>query len=314
MSEKQSWFSKLTAGLKKTSHKITTGVSQIFTHKKLDQETLTQLEDLLVTTDMGLEMASHTVEKLKKTRFNQEISQEEILSFLRDEIQQQLAPFAIPLTLDPLVKPYVIMMVGVNGSGKTTTTAKLSKIFQDQGLKVSIAACDTFRAAAVEQLKVWGDRLEIPVISRVTGADAAGLAFDALKIAQENKDDVLLIDTAGRLHTNSNLMGELQKIKRVLEKLDPKAPHSRILVLDGTVGQNAFNQVELFSKAVDLTGLVITKLDGSAKGGMVVSLAQKFHLPLYGVGVGEQVDDLKPFSATEFATSLVGLDETSIAQ
>lgn len=308
MSEKQSWLSKLTAGLKKSSQKLTAGVREIFTHKKLDQETLDQLEDLLITTDMGLEMATRTVEKLRKTRFNQEVSQEEILMFLRDEIQHQLSPFAASLIIDPKVKPYVIMMVGVNGSGKTTTTAKFGKIFQDQGLQVSVAACDTFRAAAVEQLKVWGDRLQIPVISRDTGADSAGLAFDAFKMAQENRDDVLIIDTAGRLHNNSNLMGELEKIKRVLSKLDPTAPHAKILVLDATVGQNAFSQVELFSKAIDLTGLIITKLDGSAKGGVVVGLSQKFKLPIYGIGVGEKVDDLKPFSASDFAASLVGLE------
>lgn len=308
MSEKQSWLSKLTAGLKKSSQKLTSGVREIFTHKKLDQETLDQLEDLLITTDMGLEMATRTVEKLRKTRFNQEVSQEEILMFLRDEIQHQLSPFAASLIIDPKVKPYVIMMVGVNGSGKTTTTAKFGKIFQDQGLQVSVAACDTFRAAAVEQLKIWGDRLQIPVISRNTGADSAGLAFDAFKMAQENGDDVLIIDTAGRLHNNSNLMGELEKIKRVLSKLDPTAPHAKILVLDATVGQNAFSQVELFSKAIDLTGLIITKLDGSAKGGVVVGLSQKFKLPIYGIGVGEKVDDLKPFSAADFAASLVGLE------
>ncbi len=309
MTEKQSWLSKLTAGLKKTSQKIGAGVAQIFTHKKLDQDTLMQLEDLLITTDMGLEMAHQTVEKLRKTRFDQEISQGEILAFLKDEIQNELTPFAIPLVVDPKVKPYIIMMVGVNGSGKTTTTAKFAKIFQDQGLQVSIAACDTFRAAAVEQLKVWGERLRIPVIARATGADSAGLAFDALKLARENGDDVLIIDTAGRLHNNSNLMGELEKIKRVLEKLDPTAPHAKILVLDATVGQNAFSQVQLFSKAIDLTGLIVTKLDGSAKGGVVVGLSQKFKLPIHGVGVGEQVDDLKPFSAADFATSLVGLEK-----
>ena len=304
----QTWFSRLTAGLKKTSTKLTSGITDLITKRKLDQDTLDQLEDLLILADMGIEPARQFVADLKKNRFDQEISDMEIRQHLAGCIAQTLEPFAQPLIPDSSHKPHVILVVGVNGAGKTTTIGKLAAQWRGQGLKVRIAAGDTFRAAAVDQLAVWADRAGVPIYTgSQANEDPASLAFDALKISQEAGDDVLIIDTAGRLQNKEHLMAELEKLTRVLKKRDPQAPHSTILVLDGTTGQNAHQQVQLFSKSTPLSGLMITKLDGTAKGGVVVSLAHTYGLPIYALGVGEALEDLQPFSAQDFAHSLVGL-------
>ena len=307
MTEKKSWFGRLKDGLKKSSDKLTQGVTEIFTHKKLDNAMLNDLEDLLITSDMGVSVASQVVSKLRSERFGKDITQEEVKTFLSQEIAAILEPVARKLILTS--KPAVILMVGVNGSGKTTTAAKLAKQWVEEGLQVSMAACDTFRAAAVEQLQVWGKRLNVPVISREMGADAAGLAFDAYNEARVRGDDVLIIDTAGRLQNNTDLMNELGKIVRVLKKQDAHLPHECLLVLDATVGQNAHNQVEIFGNMVPLTGLILTKLDGTAKGGVLVALAEKFKKPVYALGVGESAEDLKPFTSEDFARNLLGMGE-----
>jgi fused signal recognition particle receptor len=306
MTEKKSWFTRLTEGLKKSSDKITQGVSEIFTHKKLDEETLQSLEDLLIMADLGVEVAASIVKNLRSERFGKDITGQEIKEFLSQEIAKMLEPVAVPLTVSGK-KPFVLLMVGVNGSGKTTTCAKLAQQWKEEGLQVSMAACDTFRAAAVEQLRVWGDRLGVPVAYRDTGADAAGLAYDAYTDAKARGDDVLLIDTAGRLHNNVDLMNELAKIVRVLKKQEVELPHACALVLDATGGQNIQNQVETFGRMVDVTGLILTKLDGTAKGGVLVALASRFKKPVYALGVGEKPEDLRPFNAKNFADSLVGL-------
>lgn len=303
------WFKKLKSGLQKTSEKISQGVTEIFTHKKLDEATLNALEELLIQSDMGLEMAEKCVMHLRKNRFNEEISEEEVKRILADKVSETLAPVAKPLLIQQGSMPQVILMVGVNGGGKTTTSAKLAQIWKKQGLNVMLVACDTFRAAAIEQLNVWGDRLGIPVIARGHGSDAAALAFDALSKAKQEGVDVLLIDTAGRLHTNEGLMAEMSKIARVLQKIDATAPHHVVLVVDATTGQNAVTQVEMFSKTVPLTGIVLTKLDGSAKGGVLVQIADKFKVPVHAIGVGEQVDDMQPFDANIFARQLMGLED-----
>ncbi len=299
------WFNKLKNGLKKSSDKLTDSVTQVFTHKKLDDQTLDSLEEVLITADLGVSVASQIVDQLRDERFGKEISNDEILTFLAQKISEILDPVAHKLKIDTTKKPYVVLMVGVNGSGKTTTVAKMAKQWTDEGLKVSIAACDTFRAAAVEQLEVWGRRLDVPVFKKELGADAAGLAYESYDKARKNQDDVLLIDTAGRLQNNTDLMNELVKIVRVLRKHDADLPHACLLVLDATVGQNAHSQVETFSKMVDVTGLILTKLDGTAKGGVVVSLADKFKLPIHAIGVGESAEDLQPFTAKDFAKGLV---------
>lgn len=304
-----SWFSRLKEGLQKSSHKLTEGISSIFTKKKLDNETLLELEDLLISADLGVETAQKLTENLRKSRFNEDITQEEIHTFLAQEITKILEPVAKPLLMGNTHKPYVILVVGVNGSGKTTTIGKLGRIFQNQGLKVRLAAGDTFRAAAVEQLAEWGKRSQIPVEVASQGSDPASLAYEAYAKAQKAQDDVLLIDTAGRLHNKEGLMAELAKILRVLQKIDPTAPHECLLVLDATIGQNAHIQVEVFQKIARITGLIITKLDGTAKGGVLIALAEKFHLPVYAIGVGEGADDLKDFDAKNFAENLVGISE-----
>ena len=268
---------------------------------------LTELEDLLIMGDLGVSVSMKIVENLRAKRFGKDVTDTEVKTFLSEEIAKILTPVAQPLHIKPHT-PHVILMVGVNGSGKTTTAAKLAKQWTAEGQKVSLAACDTFRAAAVEQLQVWGKRLNIPVISRKTGSDAAGLAYDAYAEAKARQDDILIIDTAGRLQNNTDLMNELGKIIRVLKKHDAALPHHTLLVLDATVGQNAHSQVSLFEKAAPLDGLILTKLDGTAKGGVLVSLADSFQKPIYALGVGEAVDDLKNFQATDFAQGLLGLE------
>jgi fused signal recognition particle receptor len=306
--EKRGWLQRLKAGLARSSTRLAEGIGAIVARRRLDDETLAQLEELLIAADMGVDIAAEIVGNLRRTRFNQEISAEEIKLAVAQEVARLLDPIAKPLRLDPALKPHVILVVGVNGSGKTTTIGKLAKQFRDDGKTVVLAAGDTFRAAAVEQLKIWGARTGCTVVTRPQDADAAGLAYDALVEARKAGADILLIDTAGRLHNKANLMAELQKITRVIKKLDPTAPHSVLLVLDATTGQNAHAQAETFREMIGVTGLVMTKLDGTARGGVVVSLAEKYGIPVHAIGVGEGADDLRPFEAEAFARSLVGLD------
>ncbi|TCS63630.1 signal recognition particle-docking protein FtsY [Varunaivibrio sulfuroxidans] len=301
------WFSRLKHGLNKTSSKLSGGIVDLFTKRPLDKTALEDLEELLIATDIGVENATRLSAQIAKNRFDQDVSPEEVQTALAEHIAEILHPVARPIEIDPSHAPHVILMCGVNGSGKTTTIGKLAKQFSERGLRVMLAAGDTFRAAAVEQLQVWGERTGCPVIARDIGADAAGLAFDAVKSAREQGMDVLLIDTAGRLQNKSHLMDELDKIVRVIRKVDPSAPHDTVLVLDATVGQNAHSQVETFNKVAPLSALVMTKLDGTAKGGVVVALAQKYAVPIVAIGVGEGADDLRPFDGVSFARSLVGL-------
>ncbi|WP_425069131.1 signal recognition particle-docking protein FtsY [Reyranella sp.] len=305
--EKKGWLSRLREGLSKSTKKVAESITGLFTKKKLDQQTLDDLEDALIQADLGVAVAARLVGKLSKERFGKEVTEEEVRAAFADDIAEILQPVAVPLTIDAARKPHVVLVVGVNGSGKTTTIAKLAGRYRSEGRSVMLAAGDTFRAAAVEQLKVWGDRAGVPVVSKQTGADAAGLAYEALERARAEKTDVLLIDTAGRLHNKTNLMEELAKIVRVIRKLDPEAPHSCLLVLDATTGQNAHAQVETFKTMSPVDALVLTKLDGSAKGGVLVALAEKFKLPVVAIGVGEGIDDLRPFEARAFARSLMGL-------
>ena len=302
------WLSRLKAGLARSSTKLGEGISGIFARRRLDNETLAEFEELLISADLGIGIAEEVTGRLRRTRFNQEVAPDEIRAALAEEVVKSLSLVDRPLKLDPALKPMVILVVGVNGSGKTTTIGKLAKQYRDAGKSVVMAAGDTFRAAAIEQLKIWGERTGAPVVARETGADAAGLAFDAFEEARRQGADVLLIDTAGRLHNKADLMAELQKIQRVLRKIDPKAPHAVLLVMDATVGQNAHAQAETFRELIGVTGIVMTKLDGTARGGVLVSLAEKYGIPVHYIGVGESADDLRPFTAEAFARSLVGLE------
>lgn len=307
-SETQSgWLTRLTQGLSKSSSRLVTGIADIVTKRKLDDDALSDLEDLLITADIGGATAARITSALADTRFGKEVSDVEVRETLANEIAKTLEPVTQPLTINRTHKPFVVLVVGVNGAGKTTTIGKLAHQFQGEGLSVSMAAGDTFRAAAVEQLKVWGQRTGCIVMARETGADAAGLAFEAITEAGTRGDDVLLVDTAGRLQNKGALMEELEKIVRVIKKVDSSAPHATLLVLDATVGQNAHAQVDVFKKTAGVTGLAMTKLDGTAKGGVVVALAEKFGLPVHFIGVGESIDDLRPFTAQSFARGLMGL-------
>ena len=302
------WFGRLRAGLSRSSSRLNEGINAIFLRRRLDDAALAELEELLIASDMGTGVAGEVVAALRRARFDQEVSPEEVRAALADEIVRLVERVQFPLRVDPGKKPFAILVVGVNGSGKTTTIGKLARQYRDEGLSVMLAAGDTFRAAAVEQLQVWGERAGCPVVTRPTGSDAAGLAYDALVKAREEGADVLLIDTAGRLHNKADLMAELQKIVRVLKKVDAAAPHAVLLVLDATVGQNAHAQAEIFRSVVGVTGIVMTKLDGTAKGGVLVSLAEKYGIPIHLIGVGEAAEDLRPFEARAYARSLVGLD------
>jgi len=302
------FFSRLKDGLSRSTQKLSGGISSVFTRRRLDDEALEDFEDLLISADLGTEAAGKVIAAFRRTRFGKEVTIDEIRQSLAEEIAAILAPVAKPLELDPAHKPHVVLVVGVNGTGKTTTIGKLAQIYHEQGKRAVMVAGDTFRAAAVEQLQIWGERTNTPVVAGGRNADAAGLAFDALTKAKAQGADVLLIDTAGRLHNKAALMDELAKIIRVMRKQDPTAPHSVLLVLDATTGQNAIQQVKVFKEMVAVTGLVVTKLDGSARGGIVVALAETFNLPVHAVGVGEQAGDLRPFDAGEFARGLVGAE------
>jgi fused signal recognition particle receptor len=306
--ERRGWFRRLRAGMARSSERLTEGINTIFNRRRLDDEALLELEELLIASDMGIGLASEVTEALRKTRFNQEVAPEEVRAALAEEVIQLVEPMMKPLRLDLDRKPFVILVVGVNGSGKTTTIAKLAKQYRDAGHDVVLAAGDTFRAAGVEQLQIWGERTSCRVVTRPAGSDAAGLAYDAFVEARDAGSDILLIDTAGRLHNKANLMSELQKIVRVLKKVDPQAPHSVLLVLDATTGQNAHAQAEIFREMVGVTGIVMTKLDGTARGGVLVSLAEKYGIPIHAIGIGETTDDLRPFEARAYARSLVGLE------
>lgn len=304
--EKKSWFQRLSSGLKRSSDQLTGNIAAVFTKKKLDQATLDDLEDILIQADLGIDTALTITEALAKDRFDKEISIEDVRQVMAAEIEKVLAPVAMPLQVDAAQKPFVILMIGVNGSGKTTTIGKLAQKLSDEGKKVMLAAGDTFRAAAIEQLEIWGTRTGSPVVTRPAGSDASGLAFDAVTEAKEAGSDVVIIDTAGRLQNRDELMAELEKIIRVIKKVDESAPHAVLLTLDATTGQNALNQVEIFGKRAGVTGLVMTKLDGTARGGILVAIAKKHGLPVHFIGVGEGVDDLESFAASEFAEAIAG--------
>lgn len=308
---KRSWWRRLRDGLSRTSSALTTGISDLFTKRKLDAATLEDLEDILIQADLGLSTSARIAKAVGEGRYDKQIEPEEVKAILAREVEAILTPVAMPLAIDATKKPFVILMVGVNGSGKTTTIGKLAAKFRAEGKSVMLAAGDTFRAAAIEQLKVWGERTGAQVVAGQQGADSAGLAFEALQKAKADGIDVLLIDTAGRLQNKTGLMDELAKVVRVIRKLDAEAPHAALLVLDATVGQNAVSQVEAFRETAGVTGLVMTKLDGTARGGILVALAAQFGLPVHFIGVGESVDDLEPFSARDFARAVAGLGEAA---
>jgi len=306
--EKKGWLARLRAGLSRTSSRLSDGIGGIFSGLKLDDTALEELEDLLITSDLGVETAAKLSAELARTRFDKEVSADEIRNALAAEVAKILAPVAKPLTADPAHRPHIILVTGVNGSGKTTTIGKLAKRLTEDGNSVMLAAGDTFRAAAIEQLKIWGERTGCPVVATSQGADAASLAYEAIDRARAENVDVLIIDTAGRLQNREDLMQQLQKVVRVITKQDETAPHDTLLVLDATTGQNAHSQVETFQSMCNVTGLVVTKLDGSARGGVLVALAERFGLPVHAIGVGEGEDDLRPFEADAFARSLVGME------
>ena len=302
-------LARLKAGLRRTSNSLTGGIGAIFTGRRLDDEALEELEELLIAGDLGAAIAAELTAELSQQRFGKEVTAAEVRQALAGQIADLLAPVEGTLAIEDDAKPHVILVAGVNGTGKTTTIGKLAQRLSREGKRVMLVAGDTFRAAAVEQLTIWGERAGAHVVSRQDGGDPAGLAFDALEQARAEGIDVLLIDTAGRLQNKAHLMAELQKIDRVLKKLDSRAPHSRLLVLDATTGQNALNQVDVFREAIAVDGLVMTKLDGTAKGGVLVALARRFGVPVVAIGIGEGIDDLRPFEARAFASALMGLDE-----
>ena len=304
-----SWWARLKQGLARSSSSIGQGISDIFTKRKLDAAALEDLEDVLIRADLGVETASRITEAVGQGRYDKSIDPAEVRAILASEVEKVLVPVARPLEIDATKKPYVILVVGVNGSGKTTTIGKLAAKLAGEGRKVMLAAGDTFRAAAIEQLQIWGSRIGASVIARQQGADAAGLAFDAINEARREGADVLIMDTAGRLQNRTELMAELEKILRVMRKVDPEAPHASLLVIDATVGQNALSQVEIFGRVAGVTGLVMTKLDGTARGGILVAISEKHKLPVHFIGVGEGADDLEPFEARDFARAIAGLDE-----
>ena len=305
--EKQSWWQRLSGGLKRTSASIGGAVADLVVKRKLDQEMLDEIEVVLIGADLGLDTAARIAGAVGEGRYDKSITSDEVKAVVAAEVEKVLAPVAKPLNVDG-EKPFVVLVVGVNGSGKTTTIGKLAAKLHAEGRSVMLAAGDTFRAAAIDQLNIWGGRSGATVIARAPGSDAAGLAFDALTQARVEEVDVLLVDTAGRLQNKAVLMDELEKIVRVMKKVDPAVPHAVLLVLDATVGQNALSQVEVFRDIAGVTGLVMTKLDGTARGGILVAIAAKFGLPVHFIGVGESIDDLAPFSARDFARAVAGVE------
>jgi len=310
-STKGNWWQRLAGGLRRSSSAIGGAISDLVAKRRLDAATVAEIEDVLIRADLGLDTAARIAAALGEGRYDAAISPDEVKAVVAAEVEKVLAPVARALAIDPAKRPFVILVVGVNGSGKTTTIGKLAAKFHAEGRTVMLAAGDTFRAAAIDQLRIWGERTGAALIAGAAGADAAGLVFDAVRAAKERGVDVLLVDTAGRLQNRTELMDELQKVVRVVKKVDPSAPHAVLLVLDATVGQNALSQVEIFQKVVGVTGLAMTKLDGTARGGILVAIAAKFDVPVHFIGVGESVDDLAPFSAREFAEAIAGVEPSS---
>jgi fused signal recognition particle receptor len=303
-SKSKGWFSRLSDGLKKSTSKLTDGLTSIVTQRKLDDEMLQEIEDLLLSADVGYAASHRLVSALKKKRFQQDVTVEEVKATLAEDLTAILKPLEHSLAFD--ATPTVVFMVGVNGSGKTTTTGKLAAQWKADGQKVRIVAADTFRAAAVEQLSVWADRADVPLEKGAANSDAAALVYSSYERSISEHDDILIVDTAGRLHTKSTLMEELKKVVRVTQKLNEQAPHYTVLVLDANIGQNTVQQVKLFQEAVNVNGLIITKLDGTAKAGIIIQLADAFKLPIHYLGVGEGIEDLRPFEADAFIENLLG--------
>jgi len=304
----QSWWQRLSGGLKRTSASIGTAISDLVSKRRLDAAAIEELEELLIRADLGVDTAARIAKAIGESRYDKQVSDTEVKAILASEVEKVLGPVAKPLAIDAGAKPFVILVVGVNGSGKTTTIGKLAARFRAEGRAVVLAAGDTFRAAAIDQLKIWGQRAGATVIAREQGSDAASLTFEALTAAKQQAADVLIVDTAGRLQNKSELMAELEKVVRVMKKVDAGAPHAVLLVLDATVGQNALSQATEFTRIAGVTGLVMTKLDGTARGGILVALAAKHKLPVHFIGVGEGVDDLAPFAARDFANAIAGIE------
>lgn len=314
MSEKKSgWFQRLKQGLSKSASNLTQNITGLFTKRRLDAAALEELEDLLIGADLGPHVAMEVSGKLARDKFNKEVTDQEIKQALADVVGDILTPVAKPLAIDRTLRPHVILVVGVNGTGKTTTIGKMAKRLQAEGHRVLLGAADTFRAAAIEQLQLWGERTGTAVVAGKAGSDPASIAFATVERAQNEGFDVALIDTAGRLQNKQNLMAELEKVARVIRKRDETAPHDVLLVLDATTGQNALNQVDVFQKVANVSGLVMTKLDGTARGGVLVAVAERFALPVHFIGVGEGADDLQAFDAAEFAGALTGVQDAEIA-
>lgn len=305
MTEK-SWHDRLFGGFRRTSDRLSDNLTGLFTKAALDDQTLDEIEEALILSDLGPAMAARIRNRLAEGRFNKELTEDYLREIVSDEVAKVLKPVAHPLEIEAFPRPQVILVIGVNGSGKTTTIAKLAHLFQEQDYGVMLAAGDTFRAAAIGQLKVWAERLGVPIITGKEGGDAAGIVFEAVKQATATGIDVLIVDTAGRLQNKRELMDELAKIRRVLGRLNPAAPHDVVLVLDATTGQNALSQIEVFQELAGVTGLVMTKLDGTARGGVLVAAAEKYKLPIHAIGVGETINDLRPFDARELATAIAG--------
>ncbi|MDX3909739.1 MAG: signal recognition particle-docking protein FtsY [Sphingobium sp.] len=301
-----SWRDRLFGGLKRTSDRLGDNLTGLFTRAALDEQTLDEIEEALIISDLGPAMAGRIRGRLSEGRFNKELTEEYLREIIAEEIEKTLAPVAKPLEIEAFPRPQVILVIGVNGSGKTTTIAKLANLFLEQDYGVMLAAGDTFRAAAIGQLKVWADRLGIPIVSGKEGGDAAGIVFEAVKQATETGIDVLIVDTAGRLQNKRELMDELAKIRRVLGRINPASPHDVLLVLDATTGQNALSQIEVFQDIAAVTGLVMTKLDGTARGGVLVAAAEKYRLPIHAIGVGEKIEDLRPFDPGDMARAIAG--------
>src|SRR5437763_10012300 len=305
---KLSWWRRLSSGLKRTSSSLGSAVADLVTKRKLDRAMLEDIEDVLLRADLGTEVAARISAAVGVGRYDKAITADDVKAVVASEVESVLAGVAKPLVIGGAQKPFVILVVGVNGSGKPTTIGKLAAKLSAEGRKVMLAAGDTFRAAAIEQLKVWGERTRSPVIAGAQGSDSASLAFNALTAAKEQKTDVLLVDTAGRLQNKAVLMTELEKVVRVIKKVDASAPHAVLLVLDATVGQNALSQVEAFHRTAGVIGLVMTKLDGTARGGILVALAERHKLPVHFIGVGEGLEDLAPFTARDFAQAIAGIE------
>lgn len=309
MSDNASWKERLFGGLGKTSSRLTENLTGLLTKAKLDEETLNDIEDALIMSDLGPATAASIREKLAAERFEKGLTEHAVKEIIQREIAEILEPVAIPLEIDAFPRPHVILVIGVNGSGKTTTIAKLAHLFLEQDYGVMLAAGDTFRAAAIGQLKVWAERLGVPIISGPQGGDSASIVYDGVKKATETGIDVLIVDTAGRLQNRTELMDELDKIRRVLGRLNPASPHDVVLVLDATTGQNALSQIEVFKEVAKVTGLIMTKLDGTARGGVLVAAAKQFAMPIHAIGVGETIEDLRPFAADDLAAAIAGIEK-----